>query len=438
MQNNNIYTDQPDVFSESIRQKLENHESPVDAACWNEIEARMSVNKKKKVIPFWWWLSGGAAVATLALLFTLRPAPEPNIYVNKSENKTSQQQSTATVQNQKKQALNYRTITGNSTGNSTEKTFSASYKTATQKNTESIKTRSITTETESNLTINQAITPDSTQQDKQTEIIQNTSVINNQIADATTSISNKDSAFAIAKKKYIPNSLIEETKAESAAKTKNKKEWLLAAAFGSGGSTSMTGTNEFLTADIGNKYFVAAQTNHTSIMAPNDFSQQSFMSPLSFGLVARMNLDGTFSLESGLVYTYLLSTFEEHNFSDYDASLKLHYMGIPLNLVARVWKLPKWEVYVSGGAMVEKGLRSIYIQNQHIGNQVFTTTANTNIDGLQWSLNGGVGTTYKLQRNIGIYFEPKFSYFFNNNQPVSARTDKPVVIGVSAGLRFQF
>jgi len=160
--------------------------------------------------------------------------------------------------------------------------------------------------------------------------------------------------------------------------------------------------------------------------------------PVSFGFMVRKNLDKVWSLESGLVYTYMLSTFDNQGTQRRDAKLHLHYIGVPLNIVFRIWNNPIFEVYISGGGMVEKGLQSVYIQNEYYGNQIFTTNAQTNIDGLQWSLNGAIGTTYKLQRNIGIYFEPKFSYFFDNNQPVSARTDKPIVVGLTAGLRFQF
>jgi len=88
--------------------------------------------------------------------------------------------------------------------------------------------------------------------------------------------------------------------------------------------------------------------------------------------------------------------------------------------------------------MLEKGLSSFYVVNQHAGNQTITTTATTNIDGVQWSVNGAVGTTYKFQRHFGIFFEPKISYFFDNHQPISARTNYPVVIGLTAGVRFQF
>ncbi len=437
MQNNNIHTDQPDAFSEKIRQKLENHELPVDAACWGEIEARLKPAARKKVIPFWWWLSGGAAVAILALLLTLRPAPDKG-FVTKSDYTTSNtnSQKKSIVSNVQKEKP---TVAANvAPAKNTANVFNANTNLAALKSTNATKKTAIETTIADKLITSQTLSTDSTQGNTPDIEIPDNNVTNDQIAKTTKSAATVDSVPAITRKRIIPNSLIAETDNEPVAKTKHKNEWLLAAAFGSGGSTSMNGVNEFVTADVGNKYFVAAQPNYTSIMAPNDFSQKNFMSPLSFGLTVRKNLSKTIGIESGLVYTYLLSTFEDHNFVTYDASLKLHYLGIPLNLVVQVWKFSNLEIYVSGGGMVEKGLRSVYVQKQYMGNQTITTTANTKIDGLQWSLNGAVGTTYKLQRNIGIYFEPKFSYFFDNDQPISARTDRPVVIGLTAGLRFQF
>ena len=88
--------------------------------------------------------------------------------------------------------------------------------------------------------------------------------------------------------------------------------------------------------------------------------------------------------------------------------------------------------------MAEKGLRSIYTENEYIEDRTITTKTITNIDGLQWSVNGAIGTTYKFQRNWGIYFEPKVSHYFDNNQPISARTNQPTVIGLTAGIRYQF
>jgi len=174
---------------------------------------------------------------------------------------------------------------------------------------------------------------------------------------------------------------------------------------------------------------------NTSILSPADFSDRTYTAPISFGFTASKKLSKILSLETGLTYTYLLTKFESMN---YNADLNLHYLGIPMNLSAQIWKNQKWGVYGSGGAMVEKGLRSVYVQNQHVGNQIITTTASTKIEGLQWSLNAALGVTYNIYKDIDIYLEPKFSYYFDNNQPISIRTDREIIVGVEGGFRYNF
>jgi len=419
MQNDNIYMDQPDVFSENIRQKLEGHELPVDAACWGEIEARMNANKKKKVIPFWWWLSGGAAVATMALLMTIGSLFNSPTYISKTEKKNIH--TTGAIRREK---VLSQTANIKSTREYQERTTNNTKKQITVNKPEIA----------NNVTGNKLTGTDSAKQNTQTESPTDISVINNQIAESTET---KDSVSNNSTNKYIPNTLVAETIEEQTYKPKSKEGWLLAASVNQAGSTSLGNSGDFSFASDGKNYLSNAETNYTSIMTANDFEKIKYYSALSVGLAVRKNISNAISVESGLMYSYLFSSFEKNGFVSYDATLALHYLGIPVNLVAPIWKNNKWEFYVSGGGMVEKGLRSIYTQNQHTGNQTITTTAETGITGFQWSLNGAVGVTYKLHRNIGIYLEPKVSYFFHNNQPVSARTEQPAIIGLTAGLRFQ-
>ena len=409
---NNI--DKPDNFSEFVQQKLENHQLPVDADSWNEIEARMKA-QKRRIIPFWFWFSGGAAVAVLALLFTFRTIEEPANYTKNKYEKETQPKQVAAFEK------------GKIAQNEKSKINSINQKSDRQTN--------------SNLEINvsqiQSISKDTVENNNTTSNLAESSLKNN-ITSAPVSDENKDSVST--HKRIISNSLVEESVNEPIIKNKNKSEWLLAATFGSGGGAP-SGSNGYEAA-IFNPYYtdkVSSETNFTAgLTDAKAFSKITYNSPLSFGLVVRKNLDKTISLESGLVYTYLSTYFENSGVQLNNAQLHLHYIGIPLNLVGVVWRNSRWEIYISGGAMVEKGIRSVYILNQAYGNQTITTTASTGIDGFQWSVNGAIGTTYKLQRNIGIFFEPKISYFFDNNQPISARTDQPTVIGLTAGLRFQF
>jgi hypothetical protein len=62
----------------------------------------------------------------------------------------------------------------------------------------------------------------------------------------------------------------------------------------------------------------------------------------------------------------------------------------------------------------------------------------SSIDGLQWSLDGAMGIDYKIQRNISLFVEPKITYYLQNNQPMSSRTEMPLNVGLNGGLRIGF
>ena len=101
---------------------------------------------------------------------------------------------------------------------------------------------------------------------------------------------------------------------------------------------------------------------YSSVLSVADFTEARHLPPLSVGLTVVVPLNERFSVESGLVYTYLRSEFTKPGITSYKASLELHYLGVPLNLRAKLWENPTWNIYLSAGGTVEKGLRSIYNQ----------------------------------------------------------------------------
>jgi hypothetical protein len=242
--------------------------------------------------------------------------------------------------------------------------------------------------------------------------------------------------------------------AEEDDDTKKTNKWLLAAAFGIGGNTDgfsgdFGGNPDNVSSTHGVSYpkkglsgrdndyaaEIAANVPSFSDMSRNEFADISHRPPLSFGLTARKNLGKRIGVESGLTYTYLASHFK---WSNHDARQGLHYLGIPVNMAVYVWNSnANWQIYLSGGFMVEKGLRGIYRQERQMTSEHRFTTVKSSIDGLQWSLNGGFGVNYRLDKNFGIYFEPRVGYSFDCNQPVSIRTEYPVYFGVSLGLNFE-
>jgi hypothetical protein len=111
---------------------------------------------------------------------------------------------------------------------------------------------------------------------------------------------------------------------------------------------------------------------------------------------------------------------------------------LPVRVVYDFLNNNKWSFYAAAGGMVEKGLWSVYVQNQNNPNSVITTTVSDKINGWQYSVNTSVGGAYNIYKNAAIYFEPKLSYYFDNNQPISIRTVTNVVVGFEGGLRYKF
>lgn len=82
--------------------------------------------------------------------------------------------------------------------------------------------------------------------------------------------------------------------------------------------------------------------------------------------------------------------------------------------------------------MVEKGLYAFY----KVMENGVPDSYGQMIDGLQWSLNGGVGAEFVVNNSLGLYFDPSFAYYFDNNQPLSIRTAQQLQFKFEVGLRF--
>ena len=428
----NINTNKPDAFSEMMKQKLENHQLPVDLNDWSAIEKRLNKKGKRKIIPWWMWLPMGSA-AVLTLLFTLRSFNETSDYAVKLSSQVVSRQTETPKQYTAQQSIAKADVSGNQVSNVPTAVLKQKQTSVQNHNSVVIDLPHIHT------------------------VMMDTSAtrINNAVATATLRAVEKEPIAqlvvqqndSVQNKQELKKTVLDPNPDESIAVVPQKKSkhnnWMLAASYGSQGNVDLASNNgggDFVSSspNFYDRTLSAANTNYTSIMATNDFTKKTYNDPLSFGLTVRKQLNKTLSLESGLVYTYLLSTFENSGVQRSEAKLHLHYIGIPVNLITELWENSKWEVYLSTGFMAEKGIQSLYVQSQYFGTEAVTTTAKTNINGIQWSINGGVGVTYKIKRQLGVYFEPKFSRYFDNNQPVSARTDHPFVFGLSAGLRIGF
>ena len=402
-----------DAFSEQIKQKLANHTMPVDAAMWKSIQHKIA--PRKRIVPWWAYVSVSAA-AGIALVFTLG-----NFFL---QNESPVDMAGNIRENMEVVAQKESTeIT-----NSPEKVFVAE-----MRNPQVSKAGVVAT-------IQQV--PVIKEEVKQADPLVALATPPQVVSVTTTSSPETEKEVQVATEESKPsaiNSLKEKAEELEADWTdmirkKEDRKVLLAAGLGSGigsSSVSLPGRSRAYR----HQSLVDLNTNYNNVLTPSDFNKKDYMPPVTVGVSARLPLDKRFSLESGLLYTYLTTKLSGNTTAEYTAESNLHYLGVPLNLITSLFKENHWEIYVSTGGTVEKGLRSDFRQYQDYGSTLFATVANTSIDGLQWSVNASLGVAYHLNQNISLYLDPKLSYYFENDQPFSIRSDMPLLVALNTGLR---
>lgn len=106
-------------------------------------------------------------------------------------------------------------------------------------------------------------------------------------------------------------------------------------------------------------------------------------------------------------------------------------MGIPLNGYYDIIESPRLRFYAYAGGEAEKALANIYRVKKAQGNLSYTEK----VKGVQWSVGAGIGVEFLIADQIGIYLNPGVRYYFDCGQPVSIRTQQPLMMNFEIGLR---
>lgn len=146
--------------------------------------------------------------------------------------------------------------------------------------------------------------------------------------------------------------------------------------------------------------------------------------PISFVFAVRKNLNHYLALESGLMYTYLHVSQRRA-----DASIKQHYLGIPLKLVATFYNQKRITLYGNVGGAAEWQIAG-KMKAQSFSTQLHTSHT-------QWSASGALGLGIKLSRQFSIFAEPGVIYYFDDKNGIpSIRKERPLNFNLQAGVRF--
>lgn len=159
-----------------------------------------------------------------------------------------------------------------------------------------------------------------------------------------------------------------------------------------------------------NQFFPASSTNHYH----HDL-------PLSLGVTARMEMTPHWGIESGIEYTYLHSGVES---AIGRLDQRLHFIGIPVRMDARLLSRGGFDLYAGVGAKAEKCIAASLGQIRCEENR------------LQWSAEAFAGVQYGIGDRTYLFFQAEASYYLTKTDLVTIRTEKPVSFTLHAGLRF--
>lgn len=220
-------------------------------------------------------------------------------------------------------------------------------------------------------------------------------------------------------------------------KAEKRRPWMMSAytnAYAAGGSNMqlLSSNTAFNAALVESNY----TKNAVSFMGRN--LKHHF--PVSVGLNVKKQLTERWSIESGLVYSYLQSTADLDAAYQYRYKQSLHYLGVPLGVSFSLYRNKGLDIYLQGGGMAQFAL-SAHGQTRIFDHGQFASSINEDLpaNGALWSINFGAGISYDFVRNFGIYLEPGANYYFpNSSHPQSYWTDNPWSFNVRVGFRFKF
>lgn len=156
--------------------------------------------------------------------------------------------------------------------------------------------------------------------------------------------------------------------------------------------------------------------------------------PVTVAVSASKRLNDIFSVETGLRYTYLHSTFET---ATSQAHCHWHYAGIPLKLNIKIYSANRFKLYFGAGGAVDIPLYS--------NADVSTTSVAPDLQPgrfsspVMWSLSGNLGFAIKLSKRVDLFLEPTLQYHFEPDYTVpNVWTDDRWGFSLPLGLRLNF
>lgn len=144
--------------------------------------------------------------------------------------------------------------------------------------------------------------------------------------------------------------------------------------------------------------------------------------PLTFGLLAKVGLLPWLGVESGVEYTYLHSVADSYTGT---LDQRLHFIGVPVRLDARIWSNSSFELYAALGGKAEKCVSASLGQIQCDERRI------------QLAAEVAGGIQYRLWKSTYLYLQPELSWYLTKTDLITYRSENPLAFSFDAGLRFE-
>lgn len=413
-------------FDKRVRDLMEGHLETPDAGSWERISSSLARRKRAKVLFMRRTIFATTAVAaSLALLFFLDggevTAPQKSIIPDKLIVEATQP--SAKEIPDETRAVNTSIKAVNTNIKPHIKAANTDTKAAnTETSVVNTETKVAITDTKSANTETKVINTDTkviNDGHKQvTETPQSTSNTNTSITSKTSEVKKRDYLFDLSRK---------------SGRRKTQSPLLALSTNISPSTASNSVTLMGLSKSQSDVITNVVSTIQKAYVPQEVVSNTKFLMPISLGVQFQYPLSKRLYTATGLNYTLLFSHYDAISREQTrETQLTLHYIGIPLNLYYNLFNKESLRVYVSGGVAIEKGLYAYY----KVFENGIRKSYGQSIDGLQWSMNGGFGAEFQVNRGAGIYFDPSIAYYFDNNQPLSIRSSQPLQFKFELGFRF--
>lgn len=209
-----------------------------------------------------------------------------------------------------------------------------------------------------------------------------------------------------------------------------------------GGSNNMTFLNGYVNMD----YKPEGDIEWLGSKSPNIFNtakeyknfEYDHSAPVRLGLSVAKEIREGLYVESGISYQYMKSRMLR---SGRGTVQKLHYLGIPLKLQARLVQGGSFSLYLSGGYLLEKCIYGVLEHDDGSDEKL-------SVSKLQNSLNASIGMQLGLGGGASLYIEPGVYYYLGMQDGWIAKdkgyviknrySDDPKGFSFQGGLRFAF